>query len=269
MITNTLRWTRGMLLTTISIWVIGCTNSPTGRSQLLLVSDEEMVQLGQTTFENLKKNSRIVKDVKTVSYVNCVTNALLAQLPSADANKWEVEVFEDATPNAFALPGRKIGVHTGMLAVAKNQDQLATVIGHEIGHVQSKHSAERMSMNTLTNIGQTIAATLLKGSESKNVVTGALGIGAEYGVLLPYSRKHESEADKIGLNLMAKAGFSPAESVNLWINMSQVNSQEVPEFLSTHPANSTRIKDLKAELNQAQTLYNQAVKDNVKPNCKL
>lgn len=157
-------------------------------------------------------------------------------------------VFQEDSANAFALPGGKIGVHTGLLKVADNQSQLAAVIGHEIGHVQAQHSNERMSLQYATQSGmQLLGALAGQDSAAKQGIMAALGVGAEYGLALPFSRKHEAEADIIGLQLMAQAGFDPRESVGLWQNMAAANGgNEPPEFMSTHPSNSTRIEGLRA-----------------------
>src|SRR5690606_15446664 len=148
------------------------------------------------------------------------SNALL-QVAGEKPDRWEVQVFNDETPNAFALPGNKIGVHTGMIKLATTADQLAAVIGHEIGHVQARHGAERVSMNVLAESGQQLTAIAMQDNENAQIALAAIGLGAQFGVILPYSRTHESEADYIGLELMAKAGFKPEEAVALWQNMAK------------------------------------------------
>ena len=159
-------------------------------------------------------------------------------------------MFQDDTANAFALPGRKIGVHTGLLKVAKNQDQLATVIGHEVGHVIARHSAERVSDQIAAQIAalgrraRCSARSAIRRARLHGLAMAALGVGAQ-GVVLKFSRTHESEADLIGLDRMAAAGFDPRESVPLWQNMDAASQgARPPEFLSTHPSPATRIKDL-------------------------
>jgi len=166
------------------------------------------------------------------------------------------------------LPGGKIGVHTGILKVAVNQNQLATVLGHEVAHVLAKHGAERVSQSTLTQTGLD-AVRVLSGEPTpvKNGIMAALGLGAQYGVLLPFGRTQESEADILGLDLMAKAGFDPRESVNLWVNMGKAGGQQPPEWMSTHPSHDTRIADLEKRIPSAMALYQQAQAKGRKPQC--
>lgn len=186
------------------------------------------------------------------------------------STQWEVKVFADDAPNAFALPGGKIGVHTGMLKVAENQHQLASVIGHEVGHVWAKHSNERVSQGFLTQTGMQLAAVAAGDMTSeKQQLLGLLGVGAQVGVILPFSRKHESEADEIGLELMARAGFDPRQSVELWKNMQKAGSGSTPEFLSTHPGVDTRIRDLNSRMDRAIKIYQQAQASGKRPNCRL
>ncbi|MGB5457188.1 MAG: M48 family metallopeptidase, partial [Gammaproteobacteria bacterium] len=183
-----------------------------------------------------------------------------------------VRVFADDQANAFALPGNKIGVYEGLLKYAVNQHQLAAVIGHELAHVVAQHGNERVSEQLATQAGMSIAAVALGSSQTsdsnKQLILAGLGLGVQYGVILPFSRTHESEADLIGLDLMAESGFLPTESVKLWENMSKAGGG-APEFLSTHPSSTTRIKDLKARMPRALDKYNKAQAKNLKPNCSL
>ena len=249
----------------ISALISSCATSPTGRSQLLLMSDSEMDQMGVQSFSSLKKELSIERDPKINAYVRCVATAITNEV----SGNWEVIVFKDPSANAFALPGRKIGVHTGLLSVAKNQHQLAAVIGHEVAHVLANHSNERVSQQTAVSQGLSITqAVLSPQSELGQTGMGLLGVGAQYGILMPYSRSHESEADIYGLDLMAKAGFDPKESVTLWINMSKAGGQTPPEFMSTHPAHETRISDLQKQMPKALKLRKQAIAKGKKPQCK-
>jgi predicted Zn-dependent protease len=239
---------------------------------MMLVNDAQMDQMGVEAFEQLKKEQRISDDSSANSYVTCVANAITAALPE-DAGPWEVRVFEDDTANAFALPGRKIGVHTGLLKVAKNQDQLATVIGHEVGHVMARHSAERVSNQIAVQGGAQVAGAVLgaagnPSSPLNSLAMAALGVGAQ-GVVLKYSRTHESEADLLGLDYMANAGFDPRQSVPLWQNMdAAAQGARPPEFLSTHPSPATRIRDLQARIPQTLPLAEKAHASGRNPRCR-
>ena len=170
--------------------------------------------------------------------------------------------------NAFALPGGKIGVHTGILKVANSADQLAAVLGHEVGHVIARHGAERVSQSVATQGGLALADIMLdRKSESRSLIMAGLGLGAQFGILLPFSRKHESEADEIGLYLMANAGFDPEHSVELWRNMAKASGGAPPEFLSTHPSNTSRISGLQSRMSKAKALYNNAQAAGKNPDC--
>lgn len=238
------------LLALLGLALSACTASPTGRNQLILFSDQQMSSLGSQSFEQMKQTQEISQDKRTNDYVRCVADAIIPHVPGFSANSaWEVVVFDSEQVNAFALPGGKIGVYTGLLEVAENQHQLATVIGHEIAHVLASHSNERMSQAQLTNAGLQITNIALNNSEYRDMAMAALGLGMQYGVILPYGRTQESEADIMGLEYMAKAGFDPRESIALWHNMAKAaGGAQPPELLSTHPSHSTRISDLQAKI---------------------
>jgi predicted Zn-dependent protease len=240
----------------------GCATSPTGRSQLIMVGDEQMAASGQQLFLQMKEQGKVVRDPGASATVSCVVNALLPQLPPAWQGGWEVQVFEDKEPNAFALPGRKIGVNTGMVKLVQNDAQLAAVIGHEIGHVLARHANERASMSVVSQLGAGMAEVMAPG-------TGDLvNIGSQVGVLLPYSRAHEAEADIIGQNLMANAGFDPRESIQLWKLMEKQGGGKPPELLSTHPANASRIQELAAHLQTTMPMFQRAQNAGRRPHCQ-
>lgn len=251
-------WIKASVLFSL-VGLTACSASPTGRNQILMFSDQEMSSLGANSFDQMKKEIPISKDKKTNAYVQCVAKRITDTIPpQAGFKDWEVVVFDSDQVNAFALPGGKIGVYTGLLKVAKNQDQLATVIGHEVAHVLADHSNERLSQSQLANAGLSLANVAIGASEYKQyqqATMAALGLGVQYGVMLPYGRTQESEADIVGLGYMAKAGFDPNQSIDLWKNMSKAGGEQPPEFFSTHPSHSTRIKDLQATINTLPT-YN-------------
>jgi predicted Zn-dependent protease len=179
---------------------------------------------------------------------------------SAHKGAWEVVVFDSKQVNAFALPGGKIGVYTGILNVTENQDQLGAIIGHEVGHVIEHHSNERLSASKISNIGLAVGTVAVGASdvENKDLWVAGLGIGVQYGLIMPYSRSHESEADIIGQDLMARSGFNPKASIKLWQNMAKLSKGAPPEFMSTHPSNATRIKQLTEHLSISTPIFKRA-----------
>jgi predicted Zn-dependent protease len=186
-----------------------------------------------------------------------------------NGQSWEVVVFRDDAANAFALPGGKVGVYDGLLNVAKSQDQLATVIGHEIAHVLSRHGNERVSQEFALQQGLTLIQAIAQPkTQMGQTLMGLLGVGAQFGILLPYSRIQESEADALGLQLMSRAGFNPRESVALWQNMEKAGGGQPPEFLSTHPSHGRRIQDLNSRMAQALQLQQQAQGSGRTPHCQ-
>ena len=268
------RLLKGSIVLLFVVLASACATSPEGRKQLKLLPDDQINSMGIQSFEEIKKNTPETKDKNKIAYVQCIANAIIPQL---DENNnpalWEVRVFADDQANAFALPGNKIGVYEGLFKYAVNQHQIATVMGHELAHVIAEHGNERVSESLAAEAGLTIAAIALGTSssmsnEQKALIVGGLGLGVQYGVILPFSRTHESEADLIGLDLMAKSGFNPEESVKLWQNMSKSGGQP-PEFLSTHPSNVTRIKDLQERMPRANAEYKKAQAQNKQPNCHL
>lgn len=247
------------LISLMSVFLFACAKSPTGRSTIKMYSSEQLNNMGEQAFSSLKADATISREPIQNLYVSCVANQIIEQVPkSTFPGEWEIVVFEDDQVNAFALPGGKIGVYTGLLKVAENQHQLAAVIGHEVGHVIAEHGNERMSQNTLVGIGLEVTNQVLSSNQvgySKEIMS-AIGLGVQVGVQLPFNRTHESEADFIGLDLMAKAGFKPTESVKLWENMDKASGGNRPmEFLSTHPAPATRVKQLQANMANAKVLY--------------
>ncbi|WP_281558679.1 M48 family metallopeptidase [Thalassomonas sp. RHCl1] len=246
----------------------GCSTSSTGRNQLMLISPNQLNEMGISSFEQMKEKEKISQDKATNAYVQCVADAITKNVPkSAHDGEWEVVVFDADQVNAFALPGGKIGVYTGILKVAENQQQLAAIIGHEVGHVIENHSNERLSSNQLSQAGLSLANAALESQNiaARDTLMAGLGLGVQYGILMPYGRTHESEADIVGQDLMARSGFDPKASIDLWHNMAKTSKNAPPEFLSTHPSNQTRIQDLTAHLPKALPLYNKAA---AKPDCK-
>ncbi len=227
-----------------------CETAPlTGRNQLILLPESQSQAMGVDAYQEIKSKTPTSNDPRYTGPVNEIGQriAAISTQPGLD---WEFTVFEDETPNAFALPGGKVGVHTGLFKVAKNKDQLAAVMAHEVGHVMARHSSERMSTQMATQLGVQLGGAVV-GQE----YAGFLGQAATLGVVLPYSRVQESEADEIGLIMMAKAGYDPRAAVALWRNFAAEGGSRQPEFLSTHPLPETRIKDIEAALPRAMPYY--------------
>lgn len=245
-----------------------CATSPLGRQQFLLMPAAQMDEMGVAAYAQLKDETPLSKDQRQTAYVQCIADHIIQVLDPQDQQGWEVNLFQDDSANAFALPGGKIGIHSGLLRVATNQHQVAAVMGHEVGHVLAQHSNERVSVQYATQSGmQILAAISGEATTEKQMLFGLLGLGAQYGVALPFSRKHETEADVIGLQLMAKAGFDPRESVTLWQNMAAVSGGSPPQFLSTHPSHATRVRDLQAQMAEVMPLYQQAQAAGRRPDC--
>ncbi|MEO6138777.1 MAG: M48 family metallopeptidase [Luteimonas sp.] len=263
-----------LLAVAIATAIGGCTTttSPTGRTQYVgAISQEQLNQLGAQAFAEAKGKTPQTTDARQTGYVRCVVNALVHELPAQwQATGWETAVFVDKEPNAFALPGGKVGVNTGIFTVARNQDQLATVIAHEIGHVVSRHHEERITrqagaQGALQLVGALLGSRYGQGAANAAVQGG--GILAQTGFLLPGSRAQESEADVVGQQLMARAGFDPREAVNLWQNMIAAGGNRQPEWLSTHPDPQSRLGELRGRAVGLVPTYEQARAAGRKPHC--
>jgi len=243
---------RGVVFLLFAALLGSCATSPLGRSQLILFPDAQMREMGVAAFKEMQSQTPPVTDAVVNRYVRCVADYIVRAVPGENPANWEVRVFDDQQVNAFALPGGKIGVYKGLLEVAENQHQLATVIGHEVAHVLAKHSNERVSTNYAVGAGMQVVQ-IASGAESaaQRELFGLLGLGVQVGVLMPFSRRQEAEADLLGLDLMADAGFDPRDSVKLWQNMSRQSDAKPPEFLSTHPSDARRITELNARMSAA------------------
>ena len=245
-----------------------CVTSPLGRQRLLLFPDAEIAQLGVASFDKMKLEMPLARDPALEPRVRCVAGAIVAQLDPEAPRAWEVAVFADESPNAFALPGGKIGVNAGLFRVARNHSQLATVLGHEVAHVVAQHANERVSTVFAAQSGLELVSAIsgAPGAEQEQLLA-LLGLGAQIGILLPYGREQEREADLLGLDLMADAGFDPRESIALWQNMAKAGGAQPPEFLSTHPSHGTRIQDLGQRMPQALSRFEGAHRRGRRPAC--
>lgn len=227
------------------------TNSETGRKQIAFVPDGELAALSLSAWNDLKSKTKISTDKNAKARVANI-GGRLAQFVNTPNAQWEYEVFDTPEVNAFVLPGGKVGVYRGLLDLVQNDAQLACVLSHECSHVSARHASERMSQGVLAQLAilgaQVGAQKIPVSAGAQKDIVQALGLGVQYGVLLPFSRKQELEADILGLKYMKSAGFDPRESVKLWERMAAAQKSKPPEFLSTHPSEETRIKRLKEEL---------------------
>jgi len=248
--------------------LLACQTNPyTGRSQLMVIPASQEMAMGAQAYQQVlhdpktpqSHDPREVEPVKRVAarIIDAAKKSKYADM--ANKFEWEVTVIkDDKTMNAFALPGGKIAVYTGIFPVAKNEAGLAAILGHEVTHALARHGGERMSQGLAAQVG---VAALSVGAASQGydpqMAALAGGLLANYGFILPYSRQHESEADHIGLLLAAQAGYDPHEAVHVWERMEQTSKGQPPEFLSTHPGHGTRIKQLEEWMPEALSYYHQ------------
>jgi len=251
-----------------SLWVIAiaaavlaaCQTVPiTGRSQLQILGERQELQMGLTAFRDTLKREKISRDPKLNDQVLRVGRRIAEATGKSDY-EWEFKVIDDAKAiNAFCLPGGKVAVYTGILPVTRDDAGLATVLGHEIAHAIARHGGERVSQQLVVEgiVAGTAIALAERDPKKRDLYAGLLGAGATVGVLLPYSRLQESEADRLGLIYMAKAGYDPRTAVGFWRRMSEAakGAAKPPAFLSTHPTDETRIRQIEAWLPEALSYY--------------
>jgi predicted Zn-dependent protease len=249
----------------LAVVLYGCATVPeTGRSQLILVDAGQVAQMSLTEFEKIKQSTPISKNAEENAQVKRVGLRIAAVAPVPNA-KWEFVVFDKPDVlNAFALPGGKVGVYSGLFKITQSDAGLATVLAHEIGHVVARHGAERVSEGLLVQLGGAVLAeaTKTRPDATQQVIQAAYGIGSNIGLVLPHSRQQESEADHLGLIYMARAGYDPHEAVEFWKRFSAYNKQHGGgrplEFLSTHPLDERRIAQIQELLPQVLPDYQKA-----------
>lgn len=251
-----MKFLKNIVLVMFSLVIIaGCMHKTpyTNRSQMIFMSQEEELALGEKSYEEALSTAKVITGTKDANRVKAIGERI-AKVANRSDFTWEFNLIEDKALNAFCLPGGKVVVYTGILTAARNDDQLATVISHEIAHALARHGAERMSSATVQQGIQTLGNVVLAvGAPSyQNVFNQAYGIGSQIGVMLPYGRMQESEADEIGIYLMHKAGYNMQEALKFWENMSE-GKTDTNEFLSTHPSSSTRIEDIKKVIVKVQS----------------
>jgi len=254
---KTKAWVRGITFSFVILFFCGCTTvSETGRKQLRLVSSSEETQLGLTAFEEIKKQTPISRDPAANAMLQRVGRRIASVVTNMPDAQWEFVLFEDKEPNAFCLPGGKVGVNTGILPLTKDDAGLATVIGHEVAHATLHHGGERMSEAMLMDIGGQVLGAATGTSKYAQAIALAYGATAQVGVALPHSRKQELEADRVGLRYMARAGYNPEAALQFWQRFAQATEASggsgPPAFLRTHPVNAARIKELQRWMPEAK-----------------
>ena len=244
------------LLVALAVFAVAAcqTVAGTGRSQLLLISEGTEVAMGLDSYKDVLTKSKVSTDAHLNEQVTRVGRRI-AEATGRRDYQWEFRVLEDTQANAFCLPGGKVAVYTGILPITRDDDGLAAVLGHEIAHAVARHGGERVSQSLIVQLGlgATQAALADRDPVVVQSVTALLGAGASVGLLLPWSRAQESEADHLGLIYMAEAGYPPRAARDLWVRMSAASAGgKSPEFLSTHPSDTTRIAQIEGWLPEAQ-----------------
>jgi predicted Zn-dependent protease len=259
-----------LLLIIALVLLSGCGSVPlTGRKQILLVSDQDVLSSSLTEYNDYIKTAKLstnkTKTAQVVRVGKKIAAATEAYLKSNGLESevqnfaWEFNLVQDDQVNAFCMPGGKIVVYEGLMKLVDSDDELAVVVGHEVAHAVAKHSNERMSQQLLAQYGSAALEQAVSGSSAavQTVAGTVYGLGAQYGVMLPYSRKHEYEADQMGLIFMAIAGYNPDKAVTFWTKMSSASSASVPEIMSTHPSDTNRISEIQKFLPEAKKYMNQ------------
>lgn len=248
----------------------GCQEGPFGRHQIVGMGPQEEAALGAQSFREVLKESDVVRGGPAVEVVQRLASQLAAAAAMPEVLEkfklhpqefeWDAQVLRDRQVNAFCLPGGKIVVYTGILPVARTESALAAVMGHEISHALAHHGAERMAQQRLVQIGQLAVAGSVSDMDrgQQQAIMAALGAGSKFGLLLPFSRSHESEADRMGLVLMAAAGHHPKHAIELWQRMAESSKGAPAEWMSTHPSHATRIADLEKLQSEAMPFYERA-----------
>ncbi|GAB4241410.1 MAG: M48 family metallopeptidase [Candidatus Methylacidiphilales bacterium] len=248
-------------------WLVilaACVHIPeTGKSAFILISPAEEAAIGAQAFNDLKRQGKVSTAPAINARVQRVANRLIQQVNVPNA-RWEVVVFDDPTPNAFALPGGKIGIHTGILPITENDAGLATVLGHELAHVTLRHGAQRFSQQAALALGGQTLAVALQRQEQRTIqlAMAAFGVGSTLFVALPFSRSQELEADQIGLRYMARSGYDPKEALGFWRRMAAFARSQggrPPEWLSTHPADENRLSAMYQMMPLAEMEYQRAI----------
>ncbi len=252
----------------IGIFMYSCSTVPvTGRKQMNMLPQSEMLSMSYTQYDQFLEENKVSDDKEKTEMVKRVGDRIAASVEKylsengmkkrIDDFSWEFNLVEDDTPNAWCMPGGKVVIYSGILPITQDETGLAVVMGHEIAHAVARHGNERMSQEMAVQLGGTALSIAVdeKPEKTKNIFMTAYGVGAQLGYQLPYSRTHESEADQMGLIFMAMAGYNPEEAIAFWQRMAEQGGQKPPEFLSTHPADDTRVRKLREFLPEAMKYY--------------
>ncbi|MFK7768848.1 MAG: M48 family metallopeptidase [Mariniblastus sp.] len=249
---------KGISVFGIGACICGCRTAPvTGRRQLMLMPEGQEISLGSQAYQETMSAEPVSKNNRLSEMVNRVGQRI-ANVAGRNDYQWEFKLISSETQNAFCLPGGKVAIYEGILPVCEDEAGLAVVMSHEIAHALARHGGERMSQNMVVDNAKIVAEKLVGtyAASKKEILMQAYGMGSKYGVLLPYSRKQESEADHIGLNLMAKAGYDPSVAPSFWTRFGSLKpGEQTPEFMSTHPADARRASDLQELMPEASSIY--------------
>ena len=264
---------KSIIISSLLLVLLGCSTVPkTGRSQLELVPDGQMVSLGQSSYRQFLTENKLSTDAEKTAMVKRVSQKIASaveqylkqenRLKNIEGFKWEFNLVESKEVNAWCMPGGKVVVYTGILPFTQDETGLAVVLGHEIAHAVAHHGNERMSQGLIAQLGGTALQVALakKPQQTQQLYMTVFGAAANVGYLLPYSRLQESEGDYLGLIFMAMAGYNPQAAVPFWERMAAQGGSKPPEFMSTHPSDETRIKNLQKNMNEALSYYNNSAK---------
>lgn len=255
-------------LTVLFAFIGSCTRVPiTGRKQVNIIPKSQLYPMSFTQYGDFMKNAKVSNNVQQTQMIknvgNKIKNAVEQYMKEKKLTKrlkdysWEFNLIEDPNVNAWCMPGGKVVFYTGILPITQNETGVAVVMGHEVAHAIAEHGGERMSQGLIQQMGGVALSVAMseKSEQTRNLWMAAYGAGSQVGVMLPFSRMHESEADKLGLIFMAIAGYNPNEAIAFWERMAKLKGGNQPEFLSTHPSDKTRIDDLKEYMPEAMKYY--------------
>ncbi|HKK67575.1 MAG TPA: M48 family metallopeptidase [Bacteroidales bacterium] len=261
---------KSVIIGIIGLFLIACSTVPLiNRRQVLLVPQNSLLSMSYSNYNTFLDTNKVSRDKMEVQRIKQIGQNISGSVDGflkekglenrLDQFSWEFNLVENDVPNAWCMPGGKVVFYSGILPLCENDDGIAVVMGHEIAHAVARHGNERMSQQLMVQAGGIAVSEFLKTKpeQTQNIFLSAYAIGSQVGMLLPYSRKHEYEADKLGLIFMAKAGYNPQEAVNFWERMMKHGGPKPPEFLSTHPADAKRIAEMKKNLPEAMKYYNE------------